>query len=565
MHSRVRINRLLVLLLVKFAVVIALANNGTEPATNGTVSWVENSIESPKQVPSNMEEMSTTPDASTEVPSPVTSTAAKTTPSAPVTTTTTLKTATTSTATIVVTKSEKPEPPLDLDGGTAGDNKMPNCSHFPLSPQQPVYDKNSLIKKCCPFGEIFESLGNGHYRCIPGERKLDVETIYAVFYGDGECIEDKENELHFNYEANDSCLGNNLTFQYSKQQGDELFVIQNGSLLVLEQGGFMSVFDWYCLEVDTESRLLAKACDEVPPIVLRSTGVLIYVGMVVATATLLFTSLVHVLVPRLNDAFGHLLAGHSGSFLVGLVMITLAVCGDRCIDENNIVVVQIFAQIFLVSAVFIFLLMNVYNYAYAAYYLPNGLEFDTNNKRDLFISLGVLYLITILPLFLPWKYSLIFHLVLYIYYLAIAVVLYLSHRAIRTLANSKFVRFTVSQNYPELTYTEALNAQPRINGDRLKDVRSLNRLCTIEAIFSLVCWIAFSSLQQSIASQHDIYRIGAAYAVIFQGLLIGVLFVGGRKKWTIIRECWNYSGSIDLRALEMEREMLTLERKAPPL
>ncbi|XP_053684560.1 uncharacterized protein LOC128734398 [Sabethes cyaneus] len=570
MRSRVWINWLL--LLVKFAAVLASANGDSQ---NGTVvgGEVENSIESPKQVvpPSLNETTSATSEAiATEAPLTTTSSGAEqpmlkvtagTTSTIPVTTTTASITTTT---TVGVTGGNS-DPSMGLDGVAAGDNKTPNCSHFPLSPQQPVYDKNSHIKKCCPFGEIFAPLGSGHFRCVPGERKLDVETIYAVFYGDSECIEDKENELHFNYEPNDSCLGNNLTFQYSKEQGDELFVIQNGSLLVLEPGGFMSVFDWYCLEVDTGSRLLAKACDEVPPIVLRSTAALIYAGMVVATATLLFTCLVHALVPRLNDTFGYLLAGHSASFLLGLIMMTLAVCGDRCIDGNDVVPLQIFAQIFLVSAVFIFLLMNVHNYAYGAYYLPNGLEFDTSNKRDMFISLGVLYLITIIPLFLPWKHSLIFHLVLYIYYLATAVVLYLSHRAIRTLANSKFVRFTASQNHPELTYMEAVNAQPRINGDRLKDVRSLNRLCTIEAIFSLVCWICFSSLQRNIDSQHDIFRIGAAYAVIFQGLLIGVLFVGGRKKWTIIRECWNYSGSIDLRALEMEREMLTLDRKAPPL
>lgn len=69
-------------------------------------------------------------------------------------------------------------------------------------------------------------------------------------------------------------------------------------------------------------------------------------------------------------------------------------------------------------------------------------------------------------------------------------------------------------------------------------------------------------MTQNLDSHYDVFRIGAAYAVIFQGMLIGVLFVGGSKKWTIIRECWSYSGSIDLHALEMEREMKTLERKA---
>lgn len=199
-----------------------------------------------------------------------------------------------------------------------------------------MYDKNSLIKKCCPFGQIFQEGEEGRPRCTPGERKLDVETIYAVFYGESECIEDKENKLHFNYEPNDSCLGNNMTFQYSKEQGDQLFVIQNGSLLVLEDAGFMSVFDQYCVEVDVNSRLLAKVCDEIEPIVLKSTAALIYAGMMMASVALLVTCIAYALVPKLNDVFGYLLATHSGAFLVGLIMMTLAVCGDRCVAKSDI-------------------------------------------------------------------------------------------------------------------------------------------------------------------------------------------------------------------------------------
>lgn len=55
-----------------------------------------------------------------------------------------------------------------------------------------------------------------------------------------------------------------------------------------------------------------------------------------------------------------------------------------------------------------------------------------------------------------------------------------------------------------------------------------NRLCTVEAIFTFICWILLSSMQHHLDSQYDVFRIGAAYAVIFQGMLIGVLFVGGR-------------------------------------
>ncbi|XP_055631670.1 uncharacterized protein LOC129771722 [Toxorhynchites rutilus septentrionalis] len=555
MHSRARIKvlfRLSILIILSCGVRMT-----TGESLNETSSEVENTLESSELPVVN----STAPRSSSEsTEMPVVETTQPVMMMVTQESTETVPTTTTTTSTAYPSSNEIP-PDKGLD-------RSPNCSQFPLSSQQPVYDKNSLINKCCPFGQIFQQDDEGRLRCTPGERKIDVETIYAVFYGDSECIEDKENKLHFNYDPNDSCLGNNMTFQYSKEQGDELFVIQNGSLLVLENGGFMSVFDQYCIEVDTNSRLLAKACDDIEPVVLKSTAALIYAGMMMASVALLVTCLAYALIPKLNDVFGYLLAGHSGTFLVGLIMMTLAVCGDRCVAREDVAVVQIFAQIFLMSSVFTFLLMNVYNYVYAAYYLPNGLEFDTKSKKDVFIFLGVLYTITLLPLFLPWKHSLIFHLILYIYYLAIATVLYLSHRALRTLADSKFIRFTVSnQSYHELTYTEAVNAQPRLDRERLKELSSVNRLCTVETVFTFICWVLFSSLQRNTDSNThvDIYRICTAYAIIFQGLLIGVLFVGGRKKWTIIRECWHNSGSIDLRAMEMDREMKTLDRKTPLL
>uniref|UniRef100_A0A8D8KF71 Probable G-protein coupled receptor Mth-like 14 n=1 Tax=Culex pipiens TaxID=7175 RepID=A0A8D8KF71_CULPI len=552
MHSRARLKLWLAIALALIGISsVELANLTSNESTK---------VESAKEVLAQevAEEITT-------LPVPVVTEPVTTTEKVETTTTTTQKTTiATSTTTTSTTTSTTVAPKID---DTGDGNAAPNCSQFELSPHQPVYDKNSLIKKCCPFEEMFEQTKNGQFRCIPGNASVDVETIYAVFYGDSECIEDKENRLHFNYEPNDMCLGSNQTFQYSREQGDQLFVIQNGSLLVLIEDSFMTVFNRYCVEIDGKSRLFAKVCDdEVHRIELKSTAVLIYIGMVLASLTLLFTCLAYAFVPQLNDIFGYLLAGHAGSFLVGLIMVTLAICDDRCIDPDSTAVLLVFAHVFLMSSIYAFFFMNVYNYLYAAYYLPNGMEFEPRGKRDVFISLGVLYIITILPLFLPWRNSLIFHLVLYIYYLAIAVVLYLSHRAIRTLADSKFIRFAVSvQNYTELTYTEALTAQPRINGERLKDLRAVNRLCTVEAIFTVVCWLAYTSMRSHPGSGQDVLRIGAAYAVIFQGLLIGVLFIGGRKKWTIIRECWNYSGSIDLRAVEAEREivreMKTLDRK----
>lgn len=126
-----------------------------------------------------------------------------------------------------------------------------------------------------------------------------------------------------------------------------MFVIQNGSLLVIVEGQFMAVFDHYCVEVDVSGKLLAKACDEVEPIVLKSTAVLIYVGMAIASIGLLLTCVAYAFVPQLNDVFGYLIVVHAGSFLLGMILISLAVCSERCVQRGDAGEIEILMKMFI--------------------------------------------------------------------------------------------------------------------------------------------------------------------------------------------------------------------------
>ncbi|EAL38918.2 AGAP011642-PA, partial [Anopheles gambiae str. PEST] len=187
---------------------------------------------------------------------------------------------------------------------------------------------------------------------------------------------------------------------YSADQGDELFVLQNGSLLVLELGSLVSVFDSYCVEMTGDSQLLAKVCEQARIDRIGVIEFFMLFSSLLAVLALLITALSYSFVPKLKDSFGYLIAVHAGTFAIGTIFFGLARCAGRCIDPANVEVTEMFSNALLGTSVFVFFLMNVYNTMYVAYYIPNGLEYENKNKRDMYAFLAVLYCITLVPLFL---------------------------------------------------------------------------------------------------------------------------------------------------------------------
>ena len=273
---------------------------------------------------------------------------------------------------------------------------------------------------------MIEPRSNFQYECVPGSRELQIDTIDAQFYGNNECIEVSEIVPELPVVWNDLCEGDPQALMYSADQGDELFVLQNGSLLVLELGSLVSVFDSYCVEMTGDSQLLAKVCEQVRIDRIGVIEFFMLFSSLLAVLALLITALSYSFVPKLKDSFGYLIAVHAGTFAIGTIFFGLARCAGRCIDPANVgrcsmsfgvppeqfvvfnvslyciftEVTEMFSNALLGTSVFVFFLMNVYNTMYVAYYIPNGLEYENKNKRDMYAFLAVLYCITLVPLFL---------------------------------------------------------------------------------------------------------------------------------------------------------------------
>lgn len=78
------------------------------------------------------------------------------------------------------------------------------------------------------------------------------------------CIEDMEEYLELDYAYGYPCAAGSQAFVYSMEYGDSLYVIQNGSLLRIDENfESFDVFDDYCLDMDRESKMItAYVCNQ---------------------------------------------------------------------------------------------------------------------------------------------------------------------------------------------------------------------------------------------------------------------------------------------------------------
>lgn len=130
-----------------------------------------------------------------------------------------------------------------------------------------------MIRKCCPHGQNYEKTeyDAATSRCAAENIPFNVSVINATFYKD--CIEDNEStELNLEFDYGNECSfsifdtsrsSDYVNFVYSKSAGDLLYVLQNGSLLRIDENfANYDIFDEYCLDMDREDgSLTAIVCD----------------------------------------------------------------------------------------------------------------------------------------------------------------------------------------------------------------------------------------------------------------------------------------------------------------
>lgn len=92
--------------------------------------------------------------------------------------------------------------------------------------------------------------------CTKENYKFNVSVIQATFYED--CIEDSEQFVKLDYQIGNPCT---RAYEYSPLTGDILYILQNGSLLRVEENfDAYDIFDEYCLDMHDENTVIAIVC-----------------------------------------------------------------------------------------------------------------------------------------------------------------------------------------------------------------------------------------------------------------------------------------------------------------
>ncbi|XP_031631586.1 probable G-protein coupled receptor Mth-like 14 [Contarinia nasturtii] len=187
---------------------------------------------------------------------------------------------------------------------------------------QPKYSpEHSFVRKCCPIGENYEKHENGR-KCAAETLNFEISVLNATFYES--CIEDNESGPRLNYKFGSACAtdgnGNNKDplnkmVLYGKSHGDSIYILQNGSLLSVDQNftGY-EVHNDYCLDMDRDDgELYAIVCYRKlshHQRVLRAEAYLYSTCLLISVPCLLLTAFFYVKIDELRDFHGKSLACH---------------------------------------------------------------------------------------------------------------------------------------------------------------------------------------------------------------------------------------------------------------
>lgn len=143
--------------------------------------------------------------------------------------------------------------PAQLPDTCAGHNRL----HESLQPKRTPYAK---LRKCCEPGQSYQNNDGTNY-CYPETTPFNATIIEAIFYEN--CIEDVETNIELRMEYGNPC-DQQEAFLYNINYGDLLYVLQNGSLLRVDDTfDSYDVFDSYCLDMDRDTdKITAIVCNQ---------------------------------------------------------------------------------------------------------------------------------------------------------------------------------------------------------------------------------------------------------------------------------------------------------------
>ncbi|XP_032599271.1 probable G-protein coupled receptor Mth-like 14 isoform X1 [Drosophila grimshawi] len=186
-----------------------------------------------------------------------------------------------------------------------------DCSQREKSRSQPIPSSTSRVRKCCPLGENldFYRENQSDSMCDGAVLSFEPTIINAVLFDN--CIEDLEIFTELPYEVGNPC--NSVTFFSSFQYDDTedlLFILQDGSLLIIDKNGNESytVEENYCLDQDKSGHMLAFICITQVDEVSKAKIIIVAVLMLVSMPCLLLVSYLHLTLRLLRNLHGWSLA-----------------------------------------------------------------------------------------------------------------------------------------------------------------------------------------------------------------------------------------------------------------
>uniref|UniRef100_A0A1L8DKD0 Putative g-protein coupled receptor mth-like 14 isoform x2 n=1 Tax=Nyssomyia neivai TaxID=330878 RepID=A0A1L8DKD0_9DIPT len=270
--------------------------------------------------------------------------------------------------------------PIDAHSEEILDNVPPTCHNLKRLSSQPQLTEASAIKKCCPANQNLIHSDQRSKGCTPTKQIFNPPIVNATFY-DG-CIEDEETgSLRLPEKYGNPCALRQ-SFVYSKYDGDLLYVLLNGSLLVVnERFEWIEIRDEYCLDTDDNGTLSAIICpDEFgsstpEAAVTQAQLVFLAICMLISIPCLLVTSFFYLTVDALRTLHGKSLACHCLCLAIRFILITiiqLHIAGESTVSFSNYFIYMI--QYFILAAFFWQFVMSVDIVINVWYYLPKNIS-----------------------------------------------------------------------------------------------------------------------------------------------------------------------------------------------
>lgn len=209
-----------------------------------------------------------------------------------------------------------------LDNSSNGDPSQ-LCSAREKLKSQPLQTNSSRLKKCCPNGERLQyNPKSNQYLCETDETSFEPDVLDVTLYDN--CIEDNEIPIELDILVGNPC---NQSVLYREDDGDVLFVIQNGSLLSLDSNRNESfyIINNYCLDIEETGKLYAIVCtSSINGQLDKAQTFLFAVSMLFSVPCLIFIAYIHFRIKELRTIHGLIVGCLASCLAIGFTLHTIA-------------------------------------------------------------------------------------------------------------------------------------------------------------------------------------------------------------------------------------------------